>query len=266
MDKATGEGTLTTRWGVADDGAMVHVSVPATAAGRLDERWPPMGLTRGEEAGPSPDLVVVLRPGVAGTLLVEVDGEPTFGGWDRVESELALFAAERLANLVAVHAAAVAIHDRVLLVPGPTGVGKSRLCIAAAEEGAVVLSDEYALVDAESGLVRGWQRAVRLRRPDGGVDRLNLARPTDPMPVGLVALVGFQPGGALAIEDLAPAKAALGLLANTVCAQSRPQESLDAALRIAVLQRRRGHPGRGNRSDSSADAAPRIPVVAIADE
>ena len=180
MDKATGEGTLTTRWGVADDGAMVHVSVPATAAGRLDERWPPMGLTRGEEAGPSPDLVVVLRPGVAGTLLVEV-----------------------------------------------------RLCIAAAEEGAVVLSDEYALVDAESGLVRGWQRAVRLRRPDGGVDRLNLARPTDPMPVGLVALVGFQPGGALAIEDLAPAKAALGLLANTVCAQSRPQESLDAALRIA---------------------------------
>ena len=116
MDKATGEGTLTTRWGVADDGAMVHVSVPATAAGRLDERWPPMGLTRGEEAGPSPDLVVVLRPGVAGTLLVEVDGEPTFGGWDRVESELALFAAERLANLVAVHAAAVAIHDRVLLV------------------------------------------------------------------------------------------------------------------------------------------------------
>ena len=230
MDKATGEGTLTTRWGVADDGAMVHVSVPATAAGRLDERWPPMGLTRGEEAGPSPDLVVVLRPGVAGTLLVEVDGEPTFGGWDRVESELALFAAERL---VAVHAAAVAIHDRVLLVPGPTGVGKSRLCIAAAEEGAVVLSDEYALVDAESGLVRGWQRAVRLRRPDGGVDRLNLARPTDPMPVGLVALVGFQPGGALAIEDLAPAKAALGLLANTVCAQSRPQESLDAALRIA---------------------------------
>ena len=82
-------------------------------------------------------------------------------------------------------------------------------------------------------MVTGWQRAVRIRRPDGGVDRLDLARPADPMPVGLVALVEFQPNGSLVIEDLAPASATLGLLANTVCARSRPQESLDAALRIA---------------------------------
>lgn len=69
-------------------------------------------------------------------------------GGDRVESELALFAAERLAGQVAVHSAAIAMRGRVLLVPGPTGVGKSSLCAAAAAEaGATVLSDEYALVD-----------------------------------------------------------------------------------------------------------------------
>ena len=233
MSTQNGEGTLNTLWGQADDGSVVQVSVPASSADSLNERWPPTGLARRDIADPMPDLVLELRPGVAGPLTLEVDHKPMFGGWDRLESELALFAAERLAGLVAVHAAVIALHDRALLIPGPTGVGKSRLCAAAADEGAGVLSDEYALVDPQSGMVTGWQRAVRIRRPDGGVDRLDLVRPADPMPVGLVALVEFQPNGSLVIEDLAPASATLGLLANTVCARSRPQESLDAALRIA---------------------------------
>lgn len=226
------EGTVTTLWGEADDGAMVEVSVPSGTESLLDERWPPLGLARHDKFELPVERAVALRPGAAGTLLVEVDDEPSFGGWDRVESELALFAAERLAGQVAVHAAAIAMHGRVLLVPGPTGVGKSQLCAAAAEAGATILSDEYALVDAATGSVAGWQRAVRLRRPDGGVDRLDIARPASPMPVGLVALVKYQPGEVLTIGELVPGKATLGLLANTLCARSRPQESLDAALRI----------------------------------
>lgn len=232
MVAPTSAGTLTTRWAEADDGSMLEVSVPADSEGILDGRWPPLGLAVRGVAGPAADRVVALRPGAAGTLLVEVDGEPSFGGWDRVESELALFAAERLAGQVAVHSAAIAMRGRVLLVPGPTGVGKSSLCAAAAEAGATVLSDEYALVDPKLGTVTGWRRAVRLRRPDGGIDRVDLARPSGPLPVGLVALVGFQPGAVLTIHELEPAKATLGLLANTVCAKSRPQESLDAALQI----------------------------------
>jgi hypothetical protein len=164
-----------------------------------------------------------------------VDGRASPGGWERIESELALFAAERLSGLVAIHAALVLEprSGRALLVPGPSGVGKSSLCVAAAAAGAMVLSDEFALADPATGLVTGWHRPVRVRRGDGGVERVDLAQASEPVPVGLVALVQFGEGGGDAWAPIGPAEAVVGLLANTVCARSRPDESLDAALAIA---------------------------------
>lgn len=111
--------------------------------------------------------------------MVFVDGLASPGGWERIESELALFAAERLNGLVAIHAALVLEphSGRALLVPGPSGVGKSSLCVAAAAASAMVLSDEFALADAATGLVTRWQRPLRVRRSDGGVERVDLRRP-----------------------------------------------------------------------------------------
>lgn len=252
----------TTAWGVADDGAVVEVTLPAGATDRLDPLWPPLGLVRHETApaGAPAALQIAVLAGTAGTLRVEVDGLPSPGGWDRVESELALFAAERLAGLVAIHAAAVAHQGSVILVPGPTGTGKSRFSAAADGAGATVLTDEYALVDPTTGLVTGWTRPVRIRRPGGGVDRLDLARSTPPLPVGLVASVFYVPGAEATLEDMSAATTTMALLSNTVCAKSRPGEALDAALAIA----RTAQGVRGVRGDAPAAVAVLLDRLAVA--
>ena len=164
--------------------------------------------------------------------MVRLDGGPEGRGWERLESALALFASERLDGLVAVHAAALWISGRVLLVPGTSHAGKSALCVAGHAAGIDVLTDEYALVDPTTGEVTGWQRPVR-SRSDTGIERLAITVEHPPAPVALVALVVHDPRTGDQWMDISPSEAVLGLLANTVCARSRPGESLDAALAVA---------------------------------
>jgi hypothetical protein len=74
---------------------------------------------------------------------------------------------------------------------------------------------------------------VRLRRPDGTEERVDLAEPSEPLPVGLVASVTYRPG---TTNDWVPAGASevvLDLLANTIVARTRPDAALDAALAVS---------------------------------
>lgn len=222
-------------WGEAEDGAIVEVTVHAGGRGALAERWPAVGLVRHHEPPGAPpvarfaladDGVVVAGHGAVGT-------GPSAAAWDHLESELALFAAQRLTRLVPVHAAALALRGRVLVVPGPSGAGKSTLAVAAAEQGATVLSDEYALVDPGTGLVTGWTRPVRLRRPDGSVERRDLAVASPPLPVGLVAFVAHDADVAAGWAPLARSEAVVELVAHAICARARPDDTLDAALAVA---------------------------------
>lgn len=216
-------------WGMADDGAVVEVAVHPGLADALDERWPPVGLARCDRpVGPVAHRVIVSA--------ADQLGEPR-PGWDRVESDLALFSCERLAGLVAVHAAVIVRGGKALVVPGASGVGKSTLCVAAAAAGAEILTDEYALIDPTSGLVTGWRRRVRIRRAGGGVDRLDLAVESEPVQVGLLAFLAHATSPEPSWAPITGAEAVLGLLANTVCAQSRPDEALDAALVVARTAR-----------------------------
>lgn len=219
--------------GRAEDGAVIVVVVPGHLLGTVEDFWPARGLERLAETPSGADRVVSLRSSLGGTLEVEVDGAAGIGGWHRVESELSLFAAERLVGLVAVHAAGIASGGRVLMVPGFSGVGKSRLCLAAATAGATVLTDEFVLVDPRDGTVTGLHRPIRIRTASGGIDRHDLAQPTAPLPVGLVALVSFTGQQPPSIEEIPSARAVLGLLDNTICAQSRPDDAMDAALAVA---------------------------------
>ncbi len=251
---------MVTCWGVAEDGSTVEIDHHRAARTGVSERWPPLGLIRSEVPIRRPDLrIVVGSSGPGGEPTVTVDGAPTGGGWERVESELALFAAERLSGLVAIHAAAVIRGAGALLVPGASGVGKSSLCVAAADAGARVLTDEYALVDPVSGLVTGWRRPVRVRRADGGIDRLALTVASGPVPIGLVAIVAYDPHARMSWAPISGAEAVMALIANTVCARSRPDEALEAALAIS-----HSAPAVAGTRGEAADAV--VALLALLDE
>lgn len=244
----------TVHWGLADDGHAIEIEFEAGEVDQLVDRWPPIGLALVDARPESVSRRLMLEAGASSQPpLVLVDGHPSTGGWDRLESELALFAAERLKGLVAVHAAVVSVNGVALVLPGESGVGKSTFCIAAAAGGATVLTDEYALVDPSSGRVTGWNRPVRMRH-QGGVERLALAVDSDPLPVGLVAVLRYDAEAGTAWSATTSGEAVVSLMANTVCARSRPDDALDAALAIArTAQTLAGT--RGEASESFSELA-----------
>ncbi|WP_436796307.1 hypothetical protein [Actinospongicola halichondriae] len=219
-------------YGRAEDGATVMVEVAADDMARLDRHWPPLGLEVVREPRCESSLVVT-TPSAATGFEALVGGVVTPGGWDRIESDLALFAATHIASAVAVHAGLVRIGDRALLLPGPSRAGKSSLCMAAHRAGADVLSDEFALVDPSTGLVRGWRRPVRIRAGTAGLERHDVTVEHAPVGVAAIALLAYEPDSDPSWSPIAASGAVLGVLANTVCARTRPDASLDAALALA---------------------------------
>lgn len=241
--------TLERRWGVAENGDVYEVAVRPHLLEELRRRWPPLGLERRiAPAGP-----VIARIGLSDQWVVVPDAEvsgdhPPQVAWDLLERSLAVFAAHRLSRLVAVHAAVIDWHGRALVVPALSGGGKSTLSQAAHAAGATVLSDEYTLIDPGTGLVTGWNRPVRILRADGGVDRLDIAVRSEPIPVGCVAFVTYRPAGASSWNEISRGAAAGRLLAHTICATTRPHDSLNAALAATAS----GHAVEGTRGDATA--------------
>lgn len=64
---------------------------------------------------------------------------------------------------VVLHAAVVERGGRALIMPAPPGSGKSTLCAALAYSGWRLLSDEFALVDPETGVVHPVPRPISLK-------------------------------------------------------------------------------------------------------
>lgn len=226
---------LTRVWGEAENGELFEVAIRPHLVEELYRRWPPVGLTRHTER---PERDAVAFVGLSDSWVIVPDREesgdhPPLLAWDQLEQSLTVFAAHRLRRLVAVHSAAFAWGDRVVVVPAASGGGKSTLTVAANDAGATVLTDEYTLIDPGTGLVTGWNRSVRMIRDDGSVDRLDIATGSDPMVVGLIALVRHDPGEAGPLEPIAATQAVGELLAHTLCARSRPDDSFDAALAVA---------------------------------
>ncbi len=211
---------------------MVEVAIHPALTAELDRRWPALGLDRRDR----PTEPVVARFGLSDRWMIVPDREisgtdPSAEAWDHLETELALFAVSRLTHLVPVHAAVIAWQGAVLVVPAPPEGGKSTLALAAHALGAKVLSDEYALIDPHTGLVTGWTRTVRRRNPVGPADLIDIAVSSAPLPVGLIALVHFDPAGG-GWQELEPADATIAILSHTLCTRSRPDDALDAVLRI----------------------------------
>jgi len=208
--------------GRAEDGARIAVDLGEdVASAALRSAWPRQGL----------DLIDGETPADGAT-----DADPiafaTPADLVRVESQLALFAAEHLDRLVAVHATLIAWPDLVVLAPGSSHAGKTTFALAARSHGARIWSDEYALVDPETGRTTGWQRPLHVRGPEGTA-RLDLAEPGPPVPVDAVAAIRYDPAVGTVFVPMAPADVASALLANAVCARRRPEDTIVAAAAIA---------------------------------
>jgi len=236
-------------WGIAENGAVVEVALAPMLMGELEKRWPKLGLERSSQAVEP----VEARFGLSDTWMIVPDRElssatPSAAAWDHLETQLALFAVTRLTHLVPIHSAAIAWEGSVLVVPARPEAGKSTLALAAHQIGAQVLTDEYTLVDPDTGLVTGWHRAVRRRNPAGPADLVDIAVGSDPLPVGLVALVHYDPAGD-GWQQISPSDAAIQVLSHTICTRSRPNDAFEAVLKVA-----RGAPAVAGTRGEAADA------------
>ena len=123
----------------------------------------------------------------------------------RLEGDLRIYIAERAKQRLFVHAGVVGWRGRAILIPGTSHSGKSSLVAALVRAGATYYSDEYAVLDAR-GRVHPFSVPLSLRDGPNGEVRKRQAealggRPgVAPLPVGLVAITKYQPGGPLAIS------------------------------------------------------------------
>lgn len=75
----------------------------------------------------------------------------------------------RAHHWVVVHSAVVERGGRALIMPAPPGSGKSTLCAALAYSGWRLFSDEFALIDPDTGLVHPAPRPISLKNASIGI-------------------------------------------------------------------------------------------------
>jgi len=125
----------------------------------------------------------------------------------------------KLTVLRAVHAGAVVLNGRALLIPGSSHAGKSSLVAELLRRGAAHLSDEYALVDG-TGLIHAYPRPLLLRN---GRPKQSLVLPGDlkadfhlqPVQVGWIVAVDYAPDAPWEIKRISQGEAVMLLLSNT---------------------------------------------------
>ena len=210
------------------DGAVFAITVTQWPAGKpvtsapevFTSYWPPMGAS-----------VIDGPEEVEREFAVDLSSDDSLV---RFESDFGLYVSEKLPGLVAVHAALLHVDNAVVIVPGKSGVGKSSLCVAAMDAGWEVWSDEYCLIDTTTGDVSGWPRPVRQRLPGGGVRRIDHQGPVGPgQATHVLAMAYSGEVSGLSLEPVSPGQVAMDLMANTVCAMSRPEETFRATTALA---------------------------------
>ena len=143
----------------------------------------------------------------------------------------------RMKTFRAVHAGAVLLEGKVLLIPGSSHAGKSSLVAELLRRGASHFSDEYALID-NAGRVHSYPRPLLLRA--GGPiqslvlpHELNSGFATEPAPVGWVVALEYMPGATWSIRSISQGEGVMLLLRHTPHEMDQAPEMLDFFLRVA---------------------------------
>ena len=178
-----------------------------------------------------------------------------------LDSELRAFIARQAPDHVFVHAGVVAIGGNAVVIPGPTFSGKSSLVAEFVKAGATYYSDEFAVLDA-GGLVHPYPKPVSLRagglsQSDFAIGQLGGTAGEEAVPVSLVLVSRYVPGSRWSPQELSPGEATLAVLANTIPAQERPEQSL-AALTNALRHAATLEGERGDATEVVEDAFARL--------
>jgi hypothetical protein len=165
-----------------------------------------------------------------------LDAEIVF---ERLESDLQLYVAERAPRLVFVHAGVVGWKNRAVVIPGRSMSGKTTLVTELVRAGAEYYSDEYAVID-RGGRVHPYARPPAVREGEGlrqtrrTVEEFGGRVGTLPLPVGLVIVSRYEPGAGWRPRRLTTGECVLELLSNTVPARRSPARALGALTEAAA--------------------------------
>ncbi len=203
----------------------------------------------------------------AGHAIAVVDPDGTATDFDQlpaaahaVDQTIRSTIAVHAPGLVFIHAGAVAVDGRVIVLPGTSMAGKTTLVAALVRAGAQYLSDEYAVFDAD-GLVHPFARRLSVRGPTGRrevpVAEYGGTTVTGPLPAGTVAAVTYRADASWQVHAADQGACAGALIANAVAAQIRPAEVLSVSAHVA----RTTHFVEGVRGDV-ADAVPALLALA----
>ena len=144
----------------------------------------------------------------------------------------------RMKMFRAVHAGAVLIEGKALLLPGSSHAGKSSLVAELLRRGASHFSDEYALID-DRGRTHSYPRPLLLRngRPLQSLvlpQELNARFATCPAPVGWILALDYVPDAEWDLHELSQGEAVMLLLRNTPHEMAKAPEMIDFFLRVAA--------------------------------
>lgn len=160
-----------------------------------------------------------------------------------LDSQMRLVIATHAPNVAFVHAGAVAVGGRAIVLPGRSFAGKTTLVAELIRRGATYLSDEYAVLD-ERGRVHPYPKALSIRalgdatRSRGSTEtqaaELGAATASDAVPLGFIVAASYRPGARWAPETRSQAQGALVLLSNAFAARDDPGRVLRIVRRAAT--------------------------------
>lgn len=158
---------------------------------------------------------------------------------DGFENHAKLLTAYRAQDRLFVHAGAVCWRGHGIIIPGRSRSGKTTLVKMLVEAGALYYSDEFAVLDKEGRLhpytlplsIRSGEGQAAIRMP---VEAIGGRSGGTPVPVGLIAVTGYQPRARWKPQRLSPGAALLALMDNTIAARRTPKTAM-AVLRHTVL-------------------------------
>jgi hypothetical protein len=182
-------------------GTGVTVSVPdATLVPYVVERIPLHAARRDPRPG---DRRVALEVAGGGLYAVAQEGEvvlapaPLNGALAVLRRQLFFLAIDHARDHLVVSAGVVGHEGRAIVLPGATMAGKTMLVAALLRAGAVYYTDDWAVLDPEGRAVP-YPGLLALRRAQGGrvsAQSLGAEIGDEPIPVGLIAKVAFNPDG-----------------------------------------------------------------------